>query len=148
MGAALSALVLSGCVQPSNVDGVGLAIEGPDFIDNEAPYRFPAVVTVNGTECTGTLISPSHVLTAAHCVHSSVPMLVGFLTDETRREIGVARCFMNPSWTTDHIESLRDEFAGLDTGDRCGVLNLPPGALAEATVTSPSCSSTARFPIR
>lgn len=120
-------VVLAACGNPDEVGHGTFSIASPDFID-APPHRFPAVVHV-GSGCTGALISPSHVQTAAHCVDSAVPGSVSLTTDSGSRTIGVARCYMEPSWaiTGPWARYRRPEYRGVDVGDRCGVLAVPAG---------------------
>lgn len=91
-----------------------MGIVAPDRIDDTVPYEFPTVVSLSG--CTGTLISPSHVLTAAHCVNVTAPVRVTVRASSTPRHLGVARCFMHPAFRS--AGRLR---AGAVSGDACGV---------------------------
>ncbi len=65
---------------------------------------FPAVVSIElsssgRTNCSGTLITPWHVVTAAHCVQADVATLVGFGANHAsagRR--GVSACWIHPDY--------------------------------------------------
>ncbi|NOY92929.1 MAG: trypsin-like serine protease [Deltaproteobacteria bacterium] len=100
------------------------------------PFDYPMVVRVAmGSSCTGTLIDPNHVLTAAHCVQSSSTGSVTFEVESPRgmrvtRTLAVSACHMNPGYTHADRACLKPELRGdgsLDEivaslGDRCGVL--------------------------
>lgn len=98
------------------------AILSADYDDTTPPYDFPQVVRLGG--CTGTLISPVHVLTAAHCVDDIVPSTVSFqVRPGVIDAVAVAGCRMDPGYVRAIDGALYDDgFGRWTSGDHCGVL--------------------------
>jgi hypothetical protein len=105
------AAIASGCSSTVGEDeGVGNAeadITGSRrFTDSNTAPTFPAVVHIvaSGYQCTGTLVTPTHVLTARHCTDGGV---VGYISLDTpvgagagpldSRKITIARVQRHPS---------------------------------------------------
>lgn len=79
----LFVIALGGC-QPMQVQGPGLQTEGKD-IEIVGGSRFDALPAVGALltaefSCTATLITPTRVLTAAHCVHNQAANQMTFVT--------------------------------------------------------------------
>lgn len=97
-------VLLAGCAG-GDPEATGVVREA--IIDGTSDDGDPAVVALVLTKeiyCSGTLVAPNVVLTAAHCVHIAAPDSVLFGTkrlDGSGRAIGVKRVSVHPRFSED-----------------------------------------------
>lgn len=100
---ALAAAIRSGPTEP-------VPIGGGNVVDD---CQFPGVVAIRAgdTSCSGTIVHPRVMVTAAHCLASGVPDRIRFGESYSswERRIDVLRCDANPDY--EESEAARDDFA-------------------------------------
>jgi protease YdgD len=105
--------------------GAGIAGTRVPVDPNAAPWNAIAKVQTNtGTRCTGVLVAPSVVLTAAHCLYNprtrallrpqSLHVLVGFERDHYRRHLRVADVTLGPGFAPGWRRPQPSDWARLD----------------------------------
>jgi hypothetical protein len=101
--AALLLVAASGC---ADVGDAGLTEEvaaaEDEIVGGSTDNGDPAVVMLRDASgngfCTGTLVTPTVVLTAAHCIENDPPASIGFGKKGNQRVVAVKASHMNPAY--------------------------------------------------
>ncbi|UCG72249.1 MAG: trypsin-like serine protease [Chromatiales bacterium] len=78
----------------------GKAVNQPRFLD-EFPWAVALENPVTGGVCSAVLISPTHVLTAAHCTSAKKRLLVGNTSRRRANSVAIADAIKHPGYSRD-----------------------------------------------
>jgi hypothetical protein len=141
-----TATVLAGCSQAEPVESTNAAIQGgaPDTGDNAVVLLFRPPGTQGSTDkgnwCTGTLISPTIVLTAAHCVSDGMTQVwtgtgkaeswttgatVPSPDTSSMQAYSIVESVANPQWVANLPCPVGTNYSGADAND-VGLVRVSP----------------------
>ena len=90
-----------GCVQQSKKNSSVKIVGGSEVTDaSEATMKSTVALHLGGSLCTGTLIGPNQILSAAHCIKEGSQIQIGY--GPTGRVVSGLRVIMarkHPRWT-------------------------------------------------
>lgn len=104
-------LLTSGCI--GDVSEADLDLEGIDqpVINGTVDNGDPAIVMLRSSGsgfCTGTLVAPAVVITAAHCIDGGGPTSVGFGLNGSSNQVSVRRSIQHPNWNPNNLNAGND----------------------------------------
>jgi secreted trypsin-like serine protease len=132
------AALAAGCAAPASeavADTESSVIGGRATNSAQPAVGYLAVAQESGPFCTATLVAPTYIVTAAHCVRGSRASSLVFGTgafDATRRRTDIKRCKSNSAYRDSSEATLVHDFAF------CELASAPDGIEPLAFVAEPA----------